>query len=235
MIRRRLEELTIEALLQVATFNGLSPEPEGDRDALIDELVEVIRENREERASENSVTVRIQQAKYELIGDEAGPLLSPFLDGIDLPDHYETTRIVLMLRDPRWAYTYWDLSSAKVREYQASGRFDGLALRVLEIDSDDDELHIIDSFEVPIKLTDRSWYIYLPRQRTSYRIQLVARNNHRRELLAVSNRVYVPMDRFERSADQLTPREMAIHELCGLEYLEVPPWGDERPQRVVGA
>ena len=231
MIRTRLGELSLEALLLVASHNGLDPDPDVDRDVLVDQLVDLIVENREERESANSATVRIQQKKYSLRDDEI-PILQDRLDEIELPDHYETNRITLMLRDPGWAYTYWDLSSAKAKEYQASTRFDGLYLRVLELEPGADELRIRDSFEIPVQLTDSSWYIHIPKQETSYRIQLVGRNNHRRELLAVSNQVYVPVSKLPQDPGELAPIQMALYELCGLEYLEVSPFGEDVPDVV---
>jgi hypothetical protein len=231
MIRKRLEELSLEALLLVASQNGLELEPDLHRDAVIDELTDLIVENREERESANSVTVKIQQKKYALLRDDEAPLSQDKLDEVELPRRYETNRITLMLRDPRWAFTYWDLSTGKLKEYQESSKFDGLYLRVLELEGHTEELRIRDSFEIPIQLNDSSWYIYLPRRQTSYRIQLVARNNHRRELLAVSNEVYAPNDTLPVSPDRLDPHRMALYELCGLEYLESPPFDEEFPDR----
>ncbi|MFW5693623.1 MAG: DUF4912 domain-containing protein [Alkalispirochaeta sp.] len=227
MIRKRLEELSLEALLLVASQNGLDLEPDLHRDDVIDELADLIAENREERESANSVTVKIQQKKYALLRDDEAPLSQDKLDAVELPSHYEINRITLMLRDPRWAFTYWDVSSGKIREYQESARFDGLYLRVLELEGHTEELRIRDSFEIPVQLSDSSWYIYLPRRQASYRIQLVARNNHRRELLAVSNEVYAPNDRLPDSSEALDPHRMALYELCGLEYLESPPFDEE--------
>ncbi len=231
MIRTRLEELSIEGLLLVASRNGLEPDPDVDRDQLIGQLVEIIRENREEREAGNSKTVRIQQKKFSVIHEDEAPSVENLLDGFVLPHHYETNRITLMLRDPHWAYTYWDLSTAKANEYQESTRFDGLFLRVLQLDGSAEDLRIQDSFEIPVQIEDSSWYIYLPRLESYYRIQLVARNNHRRELLAVSNEVYVPRGRLPFSPAAMDTHRMALYELCGLEYLEVPPFGDNTVER----
>lgn len=231
MIRTRLEELSIEGLLLVASRNGWEPDPDIDRDQLIGHLVDIIRENREEREAANTQTVRIQQKKYSIMHEDEAPdppgRRSELDDELTLPDHYETNRITLMLRDPHWAYTYWDLSTAKAREYQESPRFDGMFLRVLQLDGAVDDVRIQDSFEIPVQIDDSSWYIYLPHLEAYYRIQLIARNNHRRELLAVSNQVYVPRGRLPFDPEAMDPHHMALHELCGMEFLEVPPFGDD--------
>jgi hypothetical protein len=233
MIRSRLEELSLEALLLVASHNKLTVEPETEREDLIDILEELIEENQEERYAANSLTVMIQQKKYSILREDEAPLTQARLDELELPDHYEINRITLMLRDPRWAFTYWDISSTKTREYRESNRFDGLYLRVLQLEDGADDLRIRDSFEIPVQLSDSSWYIYIPHTESPYRIQLVARNNHRRELLAVSNRVYVPNARLPYDPENTDSQTMALFELCGLEYLEAEPFGDRRQLEVV--
>ncbi|TVR68303.1 MAG: DUF4912 domain-containing protein [Spirochaetaceae bacterium] len=227
MIRRRLEELSLQALFTLANQNGLELGPDTDRFSVIEELTELISENQEDRERNNSVTVRIQQKKFALINDDDTPLTGEQLDRFELPPEYETNRITLLLRDPHWAFTYWDLNSGKRREYSESTRFDGLFLRILEVESENEEIVIRDSFEIPVQLSDSSWYIHIPRQKTSYRIQLVGRNNHRRELLAVSNRIYVPRASLPMPVESMTPEQMGLYELCGMEYLEVNPFGSD--------
>ncbi len=225
MIRARLEELSLEALFDLAGRNGLILGPDSDRSTVIDELTEIIMENREERERGNSVTVRIQQKKYALVTDDETPLSSINVDEFNLPERYETNRIVLMLRDPRWAFTYWNISSTKKRLFEETAKFDGLFLRVLQVASASREIVIQDSFEIPVRLEDTSWYIHIPRQQTFYRIQLVAKINRRRELLAISNSVRVPPMYLPVAPEDMTPEQMALYELCGIEYLEVDPFG----------
>lgn len=230
MIRRRLEELSLEALFTLAAQNGLVLGPDSDRASVLEELAEVIAENREERERGNSATVRVQQKKYALVHDDETPLTPEQLDQFQLPEQYETNRIVLMLRDPRWAFTYWNISRQKKRVYTASSSFEGLSLRVLEVADGNREILIRDSFEIPVRLEDSSWYIHIPRQETCYRIQLVAQDRYRRELLAISNSIVVPSMHLPVLPENMTPQQMALYELCGMEYLEVDPFG--RPPTV---
>ena len=227
MMRRRLEELSIEALLKVASKNGVEVDPDVDREELIDLVVEAIAENREDRQASSSAIVRIQQTKFSLLRDDETPLSADSIDEFELPTQYESTGITLMLRDPFWAFVYWDLAVNKREEYLASARFDGLFLRVLELEHEsyEHELRIRDSFEVPVQLTDASWYVYLPRQNVAYRTQLIARNEHRRELLAVSNRIFAPSGSFATNLDDLEEPHRRLLFLCGLNRLEIPPFG----------
>jgi len=231
--RRRLEELSLQALFTLADQNGLELGPDTDRLSVIEELLEIISENQEDRERNNSVLVKIQQKKYALINDDDTPLTGEQLDGFKLPSYYKANRITLMLRDPRWAFTFWNVSAPKKQEYAESTRFDGLFLRVLEVESEEQDIVIRDSFEIPVQLSDESWYIHIPHQDTFYRIQLVGRHRHRRELLAVSNRIYVPAAHLPMQPEQMTPEQMALYELCGMEYLTVAPVWPETARALV--
>lgn len=233
MIRRRLEELSLQALFTLADQNGLELGPDTDRLSVIEELLEIISENHEDRERNNSVLVKIQQKKYALINDDDTPLTGEQLDRFELASDYKANRITLMLRDPRWAFTFWSVSTTKKREYTESARFDGLFIRVLEVEREERDIVIRDSFEIPVQLDDESWYIHIPHQDTCYRIQLVGRHRHRRELLAVSNRIYVPAAHLPVSPEEMSAEQMALYELCGMEYLTVAPLWPEPARTVV--
>lgn len=223
MIRGRLAELSTEALLQVAVQYGLELDPDLDREDVIEEIAEAIEESRSDRSSDHSPPIHVVQTKYENARDAFGAHVTA--DDLTLPGGVRANRIVVILRDPHWAFAFWDLSAAKRTEFEQASRFDGLHLRVLEVDDvSSEEIHIRESFEIPVQLHDESWYIYLPRAETSYRIQLIARNAHRRELLALSNAVYVPRPALPFRPEDMTPEQMAVLELCGLEQLEMVPF-----------
>ena len=50
----------------------------------------------------------------------------------DLPSGYGESRIVLMPRDPQWAYTYWDIPNSHKEELRRQGG-DRLALRFYDV------------------------------------------------------------------------------------------------------
>jgi len=49
-----------------------------------------------------------------------------------------------------------------------------------------------DSFEIPIQFSDRKWYINLPVQKMTYRVELRYVRDGKDIMLAVSNTVYAP-------------------------------------------
>ncbi len=43
----------------------------------------------------------------------------------------------------------------------------------------------------------------------------------------MSNKIYVPPAHLPVPVEQMTPEQMALYELCGMEYLEVEPFGSD--------
>ena len=90
----------------------------------------------------------------------------------DLPDGYGESRIVLMPRDPRWAYTYWDISS----EHKESVRQQGgqhLALRlydVTDVDIDTQTPHNLQQYSCDEMA--RTWYLPIPESDRDYIIEI---------------------------------------------------------------
>ncbi|MFW6214746.1 MAG: DUF4912 domain-containing protein [Alkalispirochaetaceae bacterium] len=236
MIRQHLAELSLEGLMRVASRHDIDVEADVDRDELIEVLVDAIEEAQEERERLNNHPVKVQRVKYELTRDDEVPPDAGAFGEVELPERYNDTRIALMLRDPAWAYAYWDIRESKRREYQVAPRFDGIFLRVLEVeDSSEREFRVRDTFEIPVKLDDSSWYIHLPSQATIYRIQLIAKNAHRRELLAVSNSVTVPKGGFADAHPACDEDCKKILAFSGLKHLDVAYFDRKIPQRIIGA
>ena len=234
MIRQRLDDLSMESLLIVASHNQLKLDPDITRVQLVEELVEAISESRREREAGSSPSVRVQQAKYTGPCDDEIPLDHDSITA--LPERYACDRITLMLRDPYWAFTFWDLGRTTRDDLSSARDFDGLSLRVIEVeDHDRNDITIIDAFEIPVQLPDAGWYFYVPRQNARYRVQLLARRGGERRLVALSNQVYVPRAGLPVAAVDLAPAQLAVLELCGVELLEAPAFVEPRPARGASA
>ena len=89
--------------------------------------------------------------------------LSSVDDGlIELPDGYGDSRIVLLPRDPKWAYAYWDISNEHKEELRQQGG-QRLMLRlydVTDIDQSYQATHTMQQQECHEMA--RSWYIEIP-------------------------------------------------------------------------
>jgi hypothetical protein len=229
MTRTNLLRAGREKLERIAQQHGVDFTDETTGDQLVDLILEASEESRREWERMNSNPVRIQEKKYE-ISEDADLVPPGEEDQYPIPDRYNETRIALLLRDPAWAFAYWDIHDNLRAEYTADDPFPGVLLRVCELDADE----VVDSFDIPVKLTDGRWYINLPRQGTSYRIDLVSRRGSRDRVLTSSNVVSVPRGGL---ADQSDDRPLdAADELiahAGILDLDVPSFGNRIPHRVI--
>ena len=231
MTREKLEHAGREKLERIADEYGVDYGPDSSDLSLIEQILEAVEESRREWERTNSNPVRIQEKKYEISQD--ADLIPPGdEDEYPLPERYNETRVVAMLRDPAWAFAYWDIHDNLRKEFADADAFDGILLRVCEIEIDGDA--IVDSFDIPVKLTDSRWYINLPRQGTRYRIDLIARRGSRDTVLDRSNVISVPRGGL---ADQREDRPLdAADELiahAGILDLDVPSFGNRIPHRVI--
>ncbi|WOB45926.1 DUF4912 domain-containing protein [Thermoleptolyngbya oregonensis NK1-22] len=90
----------------------------------------------------------------------------------DLPDGYGESRIVLMPRDPQWAYTYWDVPD----QHKALLRGQGgqrLALRlydVTDIDAYSQRPHSVQQYDCDELARD--WYLPIPVSDRDYLVEI---------------------------------------------------------------
>lgn len=230
MTRARLESLSPEALERIAEQCGIELPARSDRDTRVSLIYETLEEIRAERDSDNSNPIRIEEKKFGTsYEDEPGFLHTED----DLPTGYNETRIALMLRDPAWAFAYWDLSDAHLKKYRKNPEFHGMMIRVYELSAaTDDRSAIVDSFDIPVQLSDTRWYVNLPEQDTHYRLELIARYGDAEESLGISNIVSVPKG-FFADDNSASFQEDAIVALSGIEHLGVPAFGNRIPQRIL--
>ena len=253
MIRERLQELTMQQLHRLADRYELDGASELARDELVEMVAEAIDEFRLEREAGNDHPVTVQEKKYECYIDavlDGSDFRAVDNDDWELPEQYNETRIVLLLRDPSWAYCYWEVNEGNLAklaencgctedvpldERDPEEEFDGLALRVHELPSmaagSEEALY---TFTIPVKFEDGSWYINLPHTGTFYRVSLIAHVDDCVQTLAVSNPVAVPAgdlaipigENQETTADK-------ILSITNLEAMPVETYSDRMPQRII--
>ncbi|WP_373478833.1 DUF4912 domain-containing protein [Geminocystis sp.] len=184
--RPPLEEMTLRQLRKVASLLCI-PRYSRMRKA---QLFSAIQLKQDENISINNInsnnqinlsnqqdtkeTSKMEASKFE-VGQEdltGGPLADVDYGMGELPDGYGASRIVLMPRDPQWAYTYWDISNEKKEELRRQGG-QQLALRlydVTDIDLNHQNPHNIQEY-----LCDelaREWYLPLPVSDRDYIIDI---------------------------------------------------------------
>ncbi len=237
MIRARLAELSMETLIELASEHDVDVSPDMSHEVLVDLIAEEIEEDILESELNDNYPIQLERKKYDLLGG-VGRSRSPDEDSEpELPARYNETRIVVMLRDPAWAYAYWDLPEYAEDPEQDEGPLEDLVLRVVELrdhESTTSAAYDIGFFDIPILPSDNSRYINLPHQETHYRIDLISMLDEVETLLASSNTIAVPLGNFAPLGDdEAARRTEQITAMSGLQKLDVPTFGNAIPQRII--
>ncbi|NMG19710.1 DUF4912 domain-containing protein [Brasilonema bromeliae] len=194
--RPPLEEMTLRQLRKVASEFNISRYSRMRKSQLLESVQEAQRSKvslTQSRSMEAQETV--EAAKFELGQvDRTGGTLADVDEGLaDLPEGYGESRIVLMPRDPQWAYTYWDVSNEHKEELRRLGG-QQLALRIYDVTDINLEYQSPHSIqEYPSDELAREWYLPVPVSDRDYVIDIGYRCADGRWLvLARSAPVHVP-------------------------------------------
>jgi hypothetical protein len=195
MTRERLQSIPLEELTALARNSGLEPGDPVNRAELVEVLMESFAELKQEREEGNSPSVQVEEKKYEVAEDEE--LESAGKDPYPVPSRYNETRVVLMIRDPHWAFAYWDVEDSQGERVRRDPDFEQLVLRVHDCPPSS-------SFDIPIQWEDSSWYIYLPNPDYEYYLELGYLAEGRFKLLARSDRIRTPREAMVEAGEQDT-------------------------------
>ncbi|MEC4817888.1 MAG: DUF4912 domain-containing protein [Scytonema sp. PMC 1069.18] len=194
--RPPLEEMTLRQLRKVASEYSISRYSRMRKSQLLAAIQEVQRSKvslSQSRSMEAQETV--EAAKFELGQvDRTGGTLTDVDEGLaDLPGGYGESRIVLMPRDPQWAYTYWDIPNDHKEELRRQGG-QQLALRIYDVTDINLEYQSPHSIqEYPCDELAREWYLPVPVSDRDYVLDIGYRCADGRWLiLARSTPVHVP-------------------------------------------
>lgn len=184
--RPPLEEMTLRQLRKVASLYNI---PRYSRMRKT-QLLSVIQEKESQFISTDNISsnnqnnllnqANIQEAqkmeasKFEVGQDDltGGPLADVDQGFGELPAGYGESRIVLMPRDPQWAYTYWDVSNERKEDLRRQGG-QQLALRLYDVT--DIDLSYQSPHNIQEYLCDelaREWYLPIPVSDRDYVIDI---------------------------------------------------------------
>ncbi|MBD2088766.1 DUF4912 domain-containing protein [Microcoleus sp. FACHB-1515] len=173
--RPPLEEMTLRQLRRVASECGISRYSRMRKDQLLSSIQEVQRTQFSPVPSHSpEVQQEVEATKFEVGQSEAiaPPVMASepvmaMLATVDedlgeLPEGYGESRIVLMPRDPQWAYAYWDVTNDHKEDLRRQGGY-RLALRfydVTDIDFGYQTPHSVQQYECDEMA--REWYLPIP-------------------------------------------------------------------------
>ena len=202
MTRERLESLTITELKRLTDNYRIDLEGDIDKEALISQIMDFFFELSEEREEGNNLQVLGEGKKYYICRDEE--IDSDVSKESTLPDSYNETRIVTMVRSPLWAFAYWEIKRSQLDEINAGFKYRRIVLRVHEIEGN--ETGNVKSrfyFDIPLKENDDHWYIHLTRAGCTYVMELVCMINGRKgHVLARSNVIATPRGAVSTQVDE---------------------------------
>jgi hypothetical protein len=146
-----------------------------------DQLLNAIKEIQRTRFAPTQSQSRTLEAQAEVeaakfdVGqtDRTGGSLAAVDEGLaDLPAGYGDSRIVLMPRDPQWAYAYWDIPNEHKEDLRRQGG-SRLALRfydVTDISLEYQRPHSLQQYECDEMA--REWYLPIPVSDRDYTVEI---------------------------------------------------------------
>jgi len=193
-----LDEMTLRQLRRVASEYEVSRYSRLRKS----ELIDAIRAAQARRTSSAPTPAATVEGQTEVEASKFAPSTEPIPpealasvdEGLpDLPSGYGESRIVLMPRDPQWAYAYWDIPNEHKEELRRQGGA-RLALRfydVTDIDMNYQAPHSLQQYECDEMA--REWYLPIPVSDRDYAIEIgYLCNDGRWLLLARSTPVHIP-------------------------------------------
>jgi uncharacterized protein len=192
-----LDDMTLRQLRRVASACGVSRYSRMRKSQLLEEIQKIqSTQTTHIPTTQLEAQLAVEAGKFELGVDvdlTAAELASADEGLGDLPSGYGESRIVLLPRDPQWAYAYWDIPVEHKNELRYHGG-QQLALRiydVTDINLEHQSPHSIQ--EYPIDEMAREWYLPIPVSDRSYTIDIGYRCGDGRWLvLARSASVNIP-------------------------------------------
>jgi hypothetical protein len=191
-LRRQLEDLNSDELLERAERMGIDIPPKLDRLFIIEELLDA---SGEIDAASDTESRREPDAGMELLPDgESEPELpAERQESAAIPQHYNKTYIGALIRDPLWIFVYWEVKQSEKEAFQAMPDFDGYRLRVVFMheafgeNGKPDEL-----FSVQVTENDTSWYLNFQCVSEPFRVELCIVLDGETQVLAVTPAISLP-------------------------------------------
>ena len=158
------------------------------------------RKSAEEAKSSPDEPIRqmAEEGKYYLGAERR---IMPPVEAIEIPKGYNVDRIVAMVRDPYWLFTYWEVTDRKYRELErAFGEAWSKCKMVLRVYDRTNEKSA--HFDIVLTRDARTWYVNVSAERR-YQIAIGALSpDGRFELVAISNVVETPSGKVSDRIDE---------------------------------
>ncbi len=193
-----LEEMTLRQLRRIASELDVSRYSRMRKTELIDSITAANARRTPAAPTPTSAVDGQTEVEAAKFSPSTEPLPQEVLASVDeglgdLPPGYGESRIVLMPRDPQWAYAYWDIPNEHREELRRQGGT-RLALRfydVTDIDFEHQAPHSLQQYDCD-ELA-REWYLPIPVSDRDYVVEIgYLCNDGRWLVLARSTPAHIP-------------------------------------------
>jgi hypothetical protein len=200
--RTYLESLTTFDLLRLADSHGIDVPPDLDRIFIIEELLEIA--SLDDTVPTESNAPAENKFPFDVSDGEANDasaetVTSVQLEPVPLPKQYNISFVEVIIRDPLWAFVFWEIKTSEKEQFEKTQDFNGYSLKVSPWISpvDPSKARANSFFAVPVKPDDRAWYLGLTggifrENQTLYKVELCAEVKGEETALAVSNPFRLP-------------------------------------------
>ncbi len=208
MTRERLSKYSMFELYKIAENENIQCDyTTENRDKLITRILDALEEDKHDQDFSNNGAMKLKSTKYNILQDYE--LEAQEKQVYSIPSRYNDTRIVLMLRDPLWAYTYWDINESQLAKLKEDIFFEGFFLRIFELAlntgsrsyTKDD---VLDYYDIPVDEHDDNWYINLGKTGKYFGIQLCSMVHGKALVLCKSNIIKSPRGFVAENIDTLS-------------------------------
>ena len=197
--RQYLESMSTVDLITLADDYGIDIPDNLNRRFIIGELLETAEELKNKQSDNNDVQTT----------DEDSPVPD------FLPESYNTTEICAILRNPVWAYVYWDVKALQKKKLVSDPDFKSLFLHVSFFDRPLSKKQD-DTFDIDIKETTGEQYILVSSKKRFMQVELVCLFDGRSpEILACTKQIEIPAEN-ETVQDSQPGKKMDIQPLVKL-------------------
>ncbi|MFP3042587.1 DUF4912 domain-containing protein [Treponema primitia] len=173
-----LESLTTTELIRLADNHGIDVPPGLDRTIIIEELLEtVVDEENSTKKNPLPLTEKHQGATAPL------------------PKQYNISYIEVLIRDPLWAFAFWETNAHDKEIHEKAPDFGGYYLRVSPVNipaSGNPSAANDSSFTVQVGTEDSAWYLGFPPSGGTFKVDLCVIRKDESIVLAVSNSFRLP-------------------------------------------
>jgi hypothetical protein len=167
-----LESLSVGELLALADMSGLDIPPGLERIFIIEELLYWDRDHDEYNGEVKNVDRNV------------------FNTVAVLPEHYNISCVEAIIRDPLWAFVFWEIKTHDREQYEKSADFEGYCLRVIPLTDGKPQA---DSFVVTVGVNDSARYLgFPPDDGRHFKIELCVRLAENLIVLAASRPLTLP-------------------------------------------